>query len=107
MSFRDCHPPMRYPYPAYARRLARNSVALWAPLHLVSRFVADAATPPPIAGLVVVAVTATLIWLDGQRFREHLFHQNLGTSPAWAVGIALGAAGTLEVLARLVLRSLS
>ena len=96
-----------HPYPPYARKVARNSAALWILLRLVSLFATGATSPSVLIGVAVVVITATLVWLDGQRFREHLFHANLGTSPVWAIGISLMVAGVLEILAQILLRALA
>jgi hypothetical protein len=95
-----------HPYPRYARKVARNSAVFWILLRLLSLFVGTASASV-LTGAIVVIVTATLVWLDGQRFREHLFHANLGTSPTWAVGISFVVAGGLEILARVLLRALA
>lgn len=95
-----------HPYPPYARKVARNSAVLWILLRLVSLFT-GVASASVLTGVVVVIITATLVWFGGRRFREHLFHANLGTSPAWAIGISLVVAGGLEVIAQILLRSLA
>jgi hypothetical protein len=100
-------PAISYPYPPYAWRLARRSAILWILLRLVLLAVTGVILPSIMASAVVVGITATLVWLEGRRLHEHLFHANLRTSPDWAIGISLVVAGLLEVLAQLLLRSLA
>ena len=45
---------------------------------------------------MVVAVTVLLVWFDGRRYNEHLFHANLGTPVRVGVVVSLATAAALE-----------
>lgn len=97
--------PVRFPDPHYALRTARDAAALFLLIRAAGLFAGPAALSP-LAGLIALVATAALVWLDARRFHEHLFHANLGTSPAWSVGISAAVAGALEVLAQVLFRAL-
>jgi hypothetical protein len=92
------------PYPGYAWRVVRNSAILWLLLRLMLAGVLLLGGGPLalraslLNSAVVTGLAALLVWLDARRFRETLFHANLGTHPASAPLLALGVAIGLELL---------
>ena len=93
-------------------RIARTAALVWVVLRaavaLNGLFLGERRLllPGPGTAILIVTIAALLVWLDLHRSGQHLFHANLGISPAWSVGIALAIAAALELLAQLVSRAL-
>jgi hypothetical protein len=89
------------PFPQYALRSAVTAGILWLLIRLAILFVGGGVVESLWSTVVVILLVVGLIWFDGHRFHEHLFHANLGSSPAWPVGISLFVAAGLEGAVRL------
>ncbi len=94
------------PYPPLLWRVLRTTALVWLGFHLVLAY-AGILLPNFLSAVVMVGVCALAVWLDLRRHAEHLFYANLGISPLWSGAVALGSAGTLELLLRAAARLLT
>jgi hypothetical protein len=100
--------PLALPYPPYARRVALVAVVVWVGLRLFMALPPLSASALSTAASVwAIGLVALLVWLDGRRFREDLFHANLGTAHGWTAAIGAAVATVMEVAVRVLFGMLS
>lgn len=106
------HTVIRLPHRPFLWRIARAAALVWVVLRVAvalnGLFLGERRllVPGPGTALLLVGLAALLVWLALHRDGQHLFHANLGVSPAWSFGVALLAAGVLEAAAQLLSRLL-
>ena len=85
-------------YPTYARKIALTSASIWLLMRVVLVLVAKTVSLTGWASFLLIVAAVVLVWFDGRRLHEHLFHSNLGTPTALATAISIATVGSLEAL---------
>lgn len=102
----------KLPYPPLLLRVLRTSAVIWLLVRsayvllllvgmgtsgVVGEGVSAALQPSGLSRILLVALTAVLVWLDRRRAHEHLLPANFGVSPLWFWSASLLAAAVLDL----------
>lgn len=94
-----------FPYPRYLWTVVRQSALVWVLARLLFFFIlwlaggiSVALHPTLMTRLLLVAVTALLVWWDRRRAHELLLPANLGVWPGWFWAASLFTASMLDLI---------